>query len=72
VIHYGFENDANMKREGNEHDRKNLQDTFSNYTNCTYKEVASPQHTEISNILGENGMKLLFTHEKGLNLEQRV
>jgi len=66
VISYGFENDAEgRKREGNKHDLRLLRKQFSNYKNCKYKEVKSPLNTEIPNILGENGIKEIFSPDKG-------
>jgi len=65
VINYGFENDAKMKRDGNEHDLKLLRETFSNYQNCKFEEVKSPLNTEIPNILGEYGLKERFSPNEG-------
>jgi len=73
VIHYGFENEKDgSTRDANKHDLRILRDTFTNYDNCIYKERKSPLHTEVPKILGDEGMKNIFSHDEGSFLSLRL
>jgi len=49
-----------MKRDGNQHDLTKLRRIFSEYQDCTYKEIDSPLDTEIPEILSDTGIKNNF------------
>jgi hypothetical protein len=64
VIHYDFADATDgSQRRGNTRDVHLLRDVFSEYKDCTFREIASPKTNEIAKILSKDG--ILSRFEKG-------
>ena len=61
VIHYDFaDGKAAERRAGNVRDVELLQKLFSEYEDCTFREIASPPSNEIAHILSKDGIVSRF------------